>query len=94
MREYSRANADRINAQRRARWHTTRYGLTDEERDELFARHDGLCAICYERPAEVIDHDHVTGVVRGALCSFCNKGLGFIEEMNMLAALHYLKSAA
>ena len=81
MKEYSRVHADRINAQRRARRHKTIYGLTDAERLELFESSDGLCALCLEEPATVIDHDHETGKVRGALCHFCNKGLGYIEAM-------------
>ncbi|MFI5627592.1 endonuclease domain-containing protein [Nocardioides sp. NPDC051685] len=36
----------------------------------------GQCAIC-DRPRRlVLDHDHVTGLVRGALCSACNAAEG------------------
>lgn len=57
------------------------YGLTLQERLELFESSDGLCAFCYERPATHIDHDHETGRVRGALCQPCNNGLGWVERM-------------
>jgi hypothetical protein len=57
------------------------YGLTPEDRLELFESSDGLCALCYERPAIHIDHDHKTGRVRGALCGSCNTGLGYVEKM-------------
>jgi len=58
-----------------------KYGLSKDERLELFESSDGLCAICYEVPATVIDHDHETGRVRGALCYRCNTGLGHVERM-------------
>jgi hypothetical protein len=39
--------------------------------------HEGRCAICGGR-AEVTDHDHKTGLVRGRLCRSCNtlEGMG------------------
>lgn len=45
-----------------------RYGITSEDADRMFAEQNGLCAICRERPAEHVDHDHATGAVRGLLC--------------------------
>ena len=41
---------------------------------------DGRCAICNERPAVAIDHDHVTGMVRGVLCTDCNTNLGKLRD--------------
>jgi len=40
-----------------------------------------------------LDHDHVTGAPRGALCKQCNMGLGnFRDDVHMLeAAIRYLK---
>lgn len=31
-----------------------------------------LCQVCRQCPGEVLDHSHVTGIVRGLLCGFCN----------------------
>lgn len=39
---------------------------------------DGRCAICGS-PAERLDHDHVTALVRGWLCHCCNVGEGFAD---------------
>lgn len=40
----------------------------------------GLCAICCERPADHVDHDHVTGRARRLLCFNCNGGLGPLRD--------------
>lgn len=53
-------------------------------RNEFLAKQDGRCGLCGERfvPGEVVvlDHDHKTGYVRGALHRGCNAALGHIEN--------------
>lgn len=75
-----------------------RYGLTLEEASELCA---AGCAICGARPEGNgfqrglhIDHDHDSGVVRGALCHGCNTGLGSFADdpARLRAAVKYLES--
>jgi Recombination endonuclease VII len=66
-----------------------KFGLTAEEYDALLQCQDGRCAICREPGNDSIalhvDHDHVTGRVRGLLCFRCNGGLGqFREEPELL----------
>lgn len=57
------------------------------------------CAICALKPDDpyslLVDHDHVTGQVRGLLCTNCNPGLGrFRDNLVILrAAVAYLESA-
>lgn len=71
------------------------YGLTKPEYERMFNTQGGKCKIdeC-DRAAEVIDHCHKTGKVRGLLCSTHNKGLGHFnddpEELRRAAA--YLES--
>lgn len=58
------------------------YGLTPEAYDQMLKSQDGACAVCSKtlgtRPH--VDHDHVTGKVRGILCARCNSGLGHIDR--------------
>lgn len=53
----------------------------------------GQCLLCRERPAEHVDHDHLTGAVRGVLCFSCNGGLGlFRDRVDIMAnAIEYLE---
>lgn len=58
------------------------YGLSWEEYLLLLEGQDGVCAICHQ-PSDRelhVDHDHLTGRVRGLLCGRCNTGLGFYEK--------------
>lgn len=53
-----------------------RYGLLPGQYEKLFAAQGGRCAICGNRPGRkrlAVDHDHVTGEVRGLLCYRENK---------------------
>lgn len=73
-----------------------KYGITQEQYDEMVRRQNGLCAICEHAPIQkvlVVDHDHKTGVIRGLLCDACNVGLGrFGDDPKLLrAALRYLE---
>lgn len=65
------------------------YGIAIEQVDALYASQDGKCAICEaHKPSEfksmkhslVVDHDHVTGRVRGLLCQTCNSGMGQLRD--------------
>lgn len=57
----------------------------------------GVCAICGSPPPEGevlrVDHDHVTGKVRGFLCIVCNAGVGCFKDNEnlLLAAINYLR---
>lgn len=81
-----------------------RYGVTSEEFDSMFEKQSGLCKICKKpetmvRKGEVlslvVDHNHVTGYVRGLLCHRCNTAIGFLRESPEVIrkAASYLESA-
>ena len=77
-----------------------KYGLTPEAHADLLMSQDNRCAICrqafdFSRPRDsVIDHDHDSGTVRGALCNRCNRGLGCFRDDpdNLREALAYLEA--
>ena len=54
------------------------------------------CVICGVEDVLVVDHDHVTGKVRGMLCNHCNRGLGHFRDDPMLLefAAQYLYASA
>jgi hypothetical protein len=57
-----------------------RYGIGVAEYEALVAEQGGVCAVCRTRTPEHVDHDHLTGAVRGVLCSGCNQGLGNFRD--------------
>jgi len=57
------------------------YGLALGEYDALLTVQDGRCAICGRGDEHLcVDHNHVTGVVRGLLCRKCNGGVGLLQD--------------
>lgn len=73
------------------------YGLSLEEYNELFNKQEGKCAICETHQSElekalVVDHNHVTGEIRGLLCSPCNLGIGNLKDSIdlLLKSISYL----
>lgn len=75
-----------------------RYLLSSNEYEKLLIIQDFKCAICNKHQSECkkslsVDHNHVTGEVRGLLCSQCNVGLGMFKENedSLINAIKYLK---
>lgn len=62
-----------------------RYGITTEERDELFSSQGFACRACGTTALRSkkywhVDHCHTTGKVRGILCPNCNIALGQVND--------------
>jgi Recombination endonuclease VII len=73
---------------RRDRWLRARYGISWAEYQEILKAQGGKCAVdtCTEPPGGRggtyhVDHDHITGKVRGLLCSNCNRALGLLRDL-------------
>lgn len=72
------------------------YGIDAAEYKRIFALQGGRCAVCRNKPASIrfaVDHDHVTGEVRGILCKRCNHDLlgGGHDDVKVLwRAVEYL----
>lgn len=84
-------------------WRFKRYGITTEEQEALFTAQGGLCAICHlpetarkrnGSPKKLsVDHDHITGRVRGLLCLRCNTAIGKFKDdpERLRSAILYLE---
>ena len=77
------------------------YALTPEAYDALLAAQGGRCAVCRStdpggRPRFGVDHDHVSGRIRGLLCSKCNIALGLVSDKveTLQALIEYLRENA
>lgn len=80
------------------------YGITEADYHAMLAEQGGGCGICgATNPGSktwqvfCVDHDHITGKVRGLLCLRCNSKLGMLgDDLNTVLAnlspyLKYLK---
>jgi len=89
------ANRDaRVAANREA--HLRRkYGILEINYQQLLAMQHGGCAICGGEDVGrrlAVDHEHISGHVRGLLCSRCNRLIGLAgDDASLLAnAAEYL----
>lgn len=74
------------------------YNITLLEYNQLLAKQNGVCAICYnpEKTSRnmnlAVDHCHKSGMIRGLLCSNCNRAIGLLKDSSKLlaSAIKYL----
>ncbi len=82
------------------------FGITIDDYKSMYEKQNGLCAICNtpetyfdKRIGKTrtlsVDHDHITGKVRGLLCKSCNLGIGQFKDNTdlMLNAIRYIKES-
>lgn len=72
-------------ARRKTLWNNAK--LTPEEWEKISECQGHVCFICGKKQKSgkrlATDHDHKTGLIRGLLCSQCNRLLGRIEGAGM-----------
>lgn len=72
--------------------------LSVEEADKVFEHQGNVCAICRRPPKDgkrlALDHRHSDGLLRGGLCSWCNRAIArFNDNIERLrAAADYLEN--
>lgn len=73
-----------LSPERKLKIKLRQYGLSVEEFLEIIDKQENKCAICGEKPKHnrklAIDHNHITGQVRGLLCFKCNSSIGLLNE--------------
>lgn len=96
MRKYRQTHPEKY-GKARNRGLKHRYGISQEQYDQMFLNQQGNCAICKKHQSEFnkplfVDHDHNTNEVRGLLCSGCNVTIAIFDNKPLLdQAKDYLK---
>lgn len=66
------------------------YGFSIAGYEALLLKQDNACAICAKSADKsrfgvlAVDHDHISGEIRGLLCNLCNVGLGHFQDNSAL----------
>lgn len=71
------------------------YGITLAQYGKVLKFQGGVCAICNRLPGRTrlsVDHCHVSGLLRGLLCSACNRAIAHFKDdaERLERAAHYL----
>lgn len=98
-REYTERNRAVIRERRKHYRLVNDFGISLAEYQRLLAAQKGLCQICGQPNNRVertlaVDHNHITGKLRGLLCDRCNLGLGHFNYNKELLkkAVDYLET--
>jgi hypothetical protein len=79
------------------------FNISIDDYEYLFKKQNGLCAICGFKEDRkhrngktfslAVDHNHITGKIRGLLCSRCNMAIGGLRDSVEIIekALMYIK---
>jgi len=93
--QYFQRNKEKMRLFHRNYYLISKFGITLEDYENMFISQNGLCAICGLPPTEdvlVVDHEHLSGNIRGLLCQKCNKAIGFFNDSTSILtnAIDYL----
>lgn len=78
LKAYKENNKERIRLLNSNGHLKRKFGVDEIQYQELYNKQKGCCAICGKHSSEfqrrlALDHDHVSGEIRGLLCFVCNK---------------------
>lgn len=83
----TRLRARRTPEERRRQLLASKWQMTPEQYDSQLARQGNRCATCrlpheerIDSRSWPVDHDHLTGRIRGILCGSCNRALGYVDD--------------
>lgn len=92
-RNWKRANREKIAFQTRLRYRKNKqkeldrirlnkYGITGDEFRALLKQQEFKCSICNRDITKnlSVDHDHLTGKIRGLICNNCNLAMGNADD--------------
>lgn len=78
--EYYARYKDRIGLRRRREKLKHRYGLSEQDFENLKESQNNCCIGCNKEVLLCVDHCHKTGEIRGLLCRTCNAAIGLAKE--------------
>jgi hypothetical protein len=80
--DYGKKRYTKLAPQERERHLIRKYGVTQADYDRIFQDQGGKCAICEKTQDRAfdVDHDHISGRVRGLLCTNCNRMVGHAHD--------------
>lgn len=103
-RKWNLANKDKVKGYATKSQLKNKFGITLDQYNEMLRIQNGLCAICFQPETVIdkrnnkvialaVDHNHITGEVRGLLCARCNISLGGFQDSpeNLKNAALYLE---
>jgi hypothetical protein len=92
--QYVDLNRDKINEQNyrcqqspqgRETYYQRNFGISLDFYNQQLSKQENRCAGCDTHISQLkqrlaVDHNHITGQIRGLLCGNCNRSLGLIKE--------------
>ena len=101
IRERRKKIPKKIRYYRSKKYNLKQYGIGLDTYNKIFQKQQGCCAICGIHQSQLkralsVEHNHLTGEVRGLTCIKCNMGLGGfrVDEKGvelLEVAINYLK---
>lgn len=81
LKEWRKANPTKAASLDKRRRLKQKYGLSEEQVEQMREAQQGSCAICERATRRLfVDHCHTKGHVRALLCQTCNTFLGWYEK--------------